>query len=97
MNKYFWRAEDIAEMLECSMSKAYKMTQKWNKELKERGYETLAGRVPKQYAIDRLGLEARGIEQQADHKGTSDYSGRSAGLLRGRNHGGLSVRLGASR
>jgi len=96
MNEYFWRPKDIAELLECSMSKAYKIVQQFNSELSAMGKYTMAGRVPKQYAIDRLGLEARGFEQ-ADHKGTSDHSGRSAGLLRGRNHGGLSVRLGASR
>ena len=97
MTEYFWRPKDLAKILDCSMSKAYKMMQKWNKELKERGYETVAGRVPKQYAIDRLGLEARGIEKKESDRGIADAAGRSAGILRGRNHGRLPVRFGASR
>ena len=95
MTEYFWRPKDLAEVLECSMSKAYKLVQKWNGELKARGFETVAGRVPKQYAIDRLGLEARGYEQS--NKGATDSSRGSAGVFRGRSNGGLSVRFGAAR
>lgn len=59
MKQYFWGPDDIAEILACSKSKAYKLIQKFNKELNARGFETLHGKVPKQYAIDRLGIEAR--------------------------------------
>lgn len=88
---YYWRPKDLADMLECSMSKAYKLLQQFNKELSSQGYVTIAGRVPKQYAIDRLGLEARGIGQRENHQGTENHTRRSAGIFRGRNHVGLSM------
>lgn len=53
---YFLRAEDVSKMASISMSKAYKLIQKWNAELKEKGFETLRGRVPKRYALERMGL-----------------------------------------
>lgn len=56
---YYWRAEDLAQVIACSKSKAYKLVQLWNKELAALGYHVQSGRVPRQYAIDRLGLEAR--------------------------------------
>lgn len=61
--QYFLRAADIAEMLQCSISKAHKMMAQWNKELAARGYTTMQGRVPRRYAIDRLGIEARSFEK----------------------------------
>ena len=94
---YIWRPKDLAAILECSMSKAYKLLQQFNKELSAQGYVTMAGRVPRQYAIDRLGLEARGNVQSANHQGVENHPGGSAGLFRGRNHGGLPVRRGAAR
>lgn len=45
----FYRVDDIKEMLGISESKAYKIIQQLNKELKEKGYITIAGRVPVKY------------------------------------------------
>ena len=57
---YYWRAADIAKVVQCSVGRAYQFIRTWNKELSEKGFSTMQGRVPRQYAIDRLGLEARG-------------------------------------
>ena len=45
----FYRVEDIKQILGISESKAYKIIQQLNKELKEKGYITIAGRVPIKY------------------------------------------------
>ena len=56
---YFWRAADVAQVVRCSTGRAYQLIRAWNKELSAKGFTTMSGRVPRQYAIDRLGLEAR--------------------------------------
>ncbi|HDK7158277.1 TPA: transcriptional regulator [Clostridium botulinum] len=45
----FYTVNEIAEKLKVSKSKAYKIVASLNKELKEMGYITIAGRVPKKY------------------------------------------------
>jgi DNA-directed RNA polymerase specialized sigma subunit len=42
----FYRVKDIMEVLEVSESKAYQIIQQLNKELREKGYITIASRVP---------------------------------------------------
>lgn len=41
--------EDVAEELNCSKSFAYKVVKTLNKELAEKGYITMAGRVPRAF------------------------------------------------
>lgn len=50
----FLRAADIAEMLRCSESTAYKIIQKLNAEMEKKGKLTLSGRVSRRYAEERL-------------------------------------------
>ncbi len=45
----FYRVGDIQNILDVSTSKAYKIIQQMNKELKDKGYVTVAGRVPVKY------------------------------------------------
>lgn len=47
----FMRAEDVAKELGISVSHAYKIMQQLNKELKARGYMTIAGRVNRKFFI----------------------------------------------
>ena len=61
---YFWQAQDIMEVLQCSVSKAHKLMAQWNQELAARGFNTMQGRVPRRYAIDRLGIEARAVDEK---------------------------------
>lgn len=49
----FYMADDIKTMLGISKSKAYKIIQQLNKELKEKGYVTIAGRVPIKYFSEK--------------------------------------------
>ena len=83
---YFLRAPDVAEMLQCSISKAHKLMAGWNKELAARGYTTMQGRIPRRYAMDRLGIEVRAVDEKAANpSGVIDLESRRAGALRGRN------------
>ena len=54
MENNFMRAEEVAKMLGVSKSFAYKVMQKLNDELKSQGYVTIAGRVNKQYFLEKL-------------------------------------------
>ena len=50
----FMRVEEVAEELGVSKSYAYKVVQKLNAELKEQGFLTIAGRINKQYFLERV-------------------------------------------
>jgi len=52
--KRFLRVEDMAEMLQCSQSHAYKVMRQLNNELKKKGKIVVAGRVPRRYVEERL-------------------------------------------
>lgn len=45
----FMRVEEVAQELGVSKSYAYKIVQKLNQELKEKGYPTISGRVNRKY------------------------------------------------
>ena len=49
----FMRVEEVAEELNISKSYAYKIVQKLNEELKNKGFLTISGRVNKQYFMER--------------------------------------------
>ena len=49
----FMRVEEVAEELGVSKSYAYKVVQKLNTELKAQGFLTIAGRINKQYFLER--------------------------------------------
>lgn len=49
----FLKVDEVAEMLGISKSYAYKIVQKLNAELKDKGFLTIAGRVNKQYFIEK--------------------------------------------
>ena len=53
----FMRVDEVAQELGISKSYAYKIVQKLNAELKEKGFMTISGRVNKQYFMkDYLGM-----------------------------------------
>ena len=45
------------DILQVSRSAAYHVMQRINKELKEKGYITHSGRVPRAYLMERCGLQ----------------------------------------
>ena len=49
----FIKVDEVAETLGISKSYAYKIVQKLNAELKEKGYLTISGRVNKQYFMEK--------------------------------------------
>ena len=49
----FMRVDEVAKELGISKSYAYKIVQKLNAELKEKGFMTISGRVNKQYFMER--------------------------------------------
>lgn len=51
--KLFLRADEVAEILGVSKSYAYKVVQKLNSELEAMGYLTVAGRVNRQYFLEK--------------------------------------------
>lgn len=53
----FLRVEEVAQQLGVSKSYAYKIVQKLNKELKDKGYLTISGRINRQFFIERFQYE----------------------------------------
>ena len=49
----FMKVDEVAQELGISKSYAYKIVQKLNVELKEKGFMTISGRVNKQYFFER--------------------------------------------
>ena len=49
----FMKVDEVAQELGISKSYAFKIVQKLNAELKEKGFMTISGRVNKQYFIER--------------------------------------------
>lgn len=49
----FMQVDEVAQELGISKSYAYKIVQKLNAELKEKGFMTISGRVNKQYFMER--------------------------------------------
>ena len=52
--QYMMSAEDIAEELNCSKSHAYKLIKLMNNELAQKGYITIAGRIPKAFWATKM-------------------------------------------
>ena len=52
-NKLFMNVEEVAQTLEISKSFAYKIVEKLNEELKSKGFLTIAGRVNRQYFLEK--------------------------------------------
>lgn len=49
MRCLYYTASDIGTLLGVSRSRAYKIVRMLNDELKEKGYITIAGKIPKKY------------------------------------------------
>lgn len=52
-NASFMKVDEVAQELGVSKSYAYKIVQKLNAELAEKGYVVISGRVNKQYFMER--------------------------------------------
>ena len=56
MSKLMITAAEVAEIMDCSERHGYKLIQEMNGELKAKGYIIRAGRVPRKYFFERVGL-----------------------------------------
>lgn len=56
--KRFYNVEDVMELLEVSKGHAYKLIKKLNEELDEKGFITIAGKVPVKYFNERCYIDA---------------------------------------
>ena len=54
MGKQFYKAKELAELLDISESKSYQLIRQMNEELKEKGFLTCRGRVPAAYVQKRF-------------------------------------------
>lgn len=53
-NKIFMRVEEVAEEMGVSVPYAYKMIRRLNKELKEKGCITIAGRIDRKFFHEKF-------------------------------------------
>ena len=54
MNNQMLRVTDVTKELDVSESYAYKIIRQLNKELKDKGFITIAGRINRQYFNERI-------------------------------------------
>ncbi len=54
MEHKFVRVDEVAQELDISKAHAYKIIRKLNDELRAKGFITVAGRISRQYFIERL-------------------------------------------
>ena len=47
--KIYYNAEEVSKMLGVSMGKSYKILRGMNKDLADRGFLTIAGKIPVEY------------------------------------------------
>lgn len=50
----FVKVREVMEICNCSESHAYRIMKQLNDELKKRGFITTAGRVPRNYLMERM-------------------------------------------
>ena len=53
-DKVFIKVDEVAKELEISKPYAYKLIQKMNAELREKGFITISGRISRQYYEEKL-------------------------------------------
>ena len=59
MSNTFMKVDDVAEELGVSTSFAYKIIRQLNAELKQKGFITVAGKVNRQYFLERVCYEKK--------------------------------------
>ena len=57
MSKQFITAEEVGEIMGYSVRGGYDVIKRLNDELKAQGYIIRAGRVPRKYFFERVGLD----------------------------------------
>ena len=82
---YFIGCAEVAELVGCGKSRAYKYIQQMNRELEARGNLTFPGRVPRRYAMERFGLLGE-VQEDESTNARAAGSGGSGAASGGRKH-----------
>lgn len=53
-NKLYFTAAEVAKMLDISVGQAYRFMRSWNKELEEKNYLVIAGKIPVKYFYEKI-------------------------------------------
>ena len=61
MEKLYYTAKEVAEMLDVSVSHAYKVIREANRELSSKGFYVRAGRVSRKYLDSKVYSSASGL------------------------------------
>ncbi len=69
MNNCFMRADDVAKELGISKSFAYKLIRQLNRELREKGFLTISGRINRDYFQERLYKAGKGADKNVGLQG----------------------------
>lgn len=67
--KRFLNAADVAEVMECSKSRAYEIIRQLNNELEEKKYITIHGKINSKYFYERIydGVKSRKEQKQKNN------------------------------
>ena len=80
MNEHsFMRVDDVAQELGVSRSYAYKLIQRLNADLREKGYLTISGRVSRRYFEEKLCYGQTERPANKSQVEISDFLGRQKG------------------
>lgn len=52
--KSFLSASEVAEIMECSISKSYNIIRQLNEEMTEKGYLVMSGKINRKYFFERI-------------------------------------------
>ena len=63
------RADDVAKELGISKSFAYKLIRQLNRELREKGFLTISGRINRDYFQERLHKAGKGADKNVGLQG----------------------------
>ena len=74
LSKLYLGAAEVGEIMDCSESHAYKIIQRLNKELENKGYIVRPGRIPRRYLFERTGLDMEPAEE-AEHETVHGFNG----------------------
>ena len=61
---YYMTVDEVAQALRISKSFAYKVIRKMNAELKEQGFFTMAGKVNKQFFLDKTCYDTAKVNER---------------------------------
>ncbi len=61
---YYMTADEVAEALKISKPFAYKVIRNMNVELKEQGFFTMAGKVNKQFFLDKTCYDSEKLKER---------------------------------